>query len=141
MAVSGLRSSELLFMFTKIWNVWAIMSQTIHSAIRWTKPPKAVIPRKLLTCQLILNIKRWKKSISEQLIQEMRIRNYSERTIYTYSSLLRNFFRYCRKSSQEASTADLKNYIYYRLKTDDISVSTINQTISAWKIVYVHLLN
>ena len=69
----------------------------------------------------------------------MRIRNYSERTIYTYSKLLRDFFQHEQKDPDETSTEDLKNYIYYRLKRDGISVSTINQIISAWKIVYVHL--
>ena len=70
----------------------------------------------------------------------MRIRNYSERTIKTYCSLLTHFLEYVHREPSEISTGDLKDYIYYRLKKDAISVSTINQTISAWRMVYVHLL-
>ena len=71
----------------------------------------------------------------------MRIRNYSERTIKTYCSFLTQFLEYVRREPSEISTEDLKDYIYYRLKKDNISVSTINQMISAWRIVYVHLLD
>jgi len=74
------------------------------------------------------------------MIQEMEIRNYSPRTIKTYVSLLSLFLKHCKKSLPEITTDDLKDFIYYRLKTDKISVSTINQTISAWKIVYVYIL-
>lgn len=70
----------------------------------------------------------------------MRIRNYSERTIKTYCSLLTHFLDYTGREPSEISTVELKNYIYYRLKKDNISVSTINQIISSWRIVYVHLL-
>ena len=70
----------------------------------------------------------------------MCIRNYSDRTINTYSSLLTHFLDYVRRKPSEISTKDLKNYIYYRLKKDNISVSTINQIISAWRIAYVHIL-
>ena len=71
----------------------------------------------------------------------MRIRNYSERSIATYSSLLTHFLAHVGKEPSEISTRELKDYIYYRLKKDNISVSTINQIISAWRIVYVHILN
>lgn len=74
------------------------------------------------------------------MIQEMEIRNYSQRTIITYVALLRTFFRYCKKDVPEITTEDLKDYIHYRLKADEISVSTINQIISAWKIVHVYIL-
>ena len=70
----------------------------------------------------------------------MRIRNYSERTIKTYASLLNLFLHHCKKPLEEISTEDVKDYIYFRLKRDEFSVSTINQMISSWKIVYVHLL-
>lgn len=76
----------------------------------------------------------------DQVIHEMEICNYSSRTIRTYTSLLKMFFTYEKKSISQISIQDLKDYIHYRLKEDQISVSTINQIISAWKIVYVHLL-
>ena len=70
----------------------------------------------------------------------MRIRNYSDRTIHTYSSLLTRFLAHIRRAPSEITIQDLKDYIYHRLKEDNISVSTINQIISTWRIVHVHLL-
>jgi site-specific recombinase XerD len=70
----------------------------------------------------------------------MRIRNYSDRTIHTYTGLLARFLDHARREPGEITAQDLKDYIYYRLKKDNISVSTINQIISAWRIVHVHLL-
>jgi integrase/recombinase XerD len=71
---------------------------------------------------------------------EMRIRNYSERTVSTYLSLVTGFLKHVRKNPEEVSINDLKEYIYYRLRNDNISVSTINQTLSAWRIVCIHIL-
>lgn len=74
------------------------------------------------------------------MLQEMRIRNYSERTITTYHNLFKGFWFYTRRKLGDITTQHLKDYIYHRIKKDGISVSTINQTISAWRIVYVHIL-
>lgn len=74
------------------------------------------------------------------MIQEMEIRNYSPRTIETYVSLIAIFLKNNKQALPEITSNDLKDYIYYRLKKESISVSTINQIISAWKIVYVHIL-
>ena len=74
------------------------------------------------------------------MIQEMEILNFSPQTIRTYVSLINVFLKHTNKPLQEITTDYLKDYIYYRLKKDKISVSSINQIISAWKIVYVHIL-
>lgn len=74
------------------------------------------------------------------MLLEMRIRNYSERTVKTYLSLAHKFINHVGLPPDEISTKELKEYIYYRLKHDGISVSTINQTINAWRIIFVHLL-
>lgn len=71
----------------------------------------------------------------------MRIRNYSQRTIQNYSIHLKDFYHYTSKELSKITTEDLKNYLYHRLTQDNITVSTINQIISSWKIVYIHLLD
>jgi integrase/recombinase XerD len=70
----------------------------------------------------------------------MRIRNFSERTITTYLSLLNKFIAHNGLPINQLTLSKLKDYIYYRIKADKISVSTVNQIISAWKIVYVYIL-
>ena len=75
------------------------------------------------------------------MLQEMRIRNYSERSVRTYTVLLCHMLSYySQRNPQSLSVEDLKDYIYYRIKKDKITVSTINQTISAWRIYCVHIL-
>ena len=74
------------------------------------------------------------------MLQEMAIRNYSPRTIKTYCSLVQRFLQSTTKEINEILIEDLKNYLYTRIRKDEISVSTINQTLSGWRIVWVHLL-
>lgn len=70
----------------------------------------------------------------------MRIRNYSERTISTYISLIGLLSKYYEKPVEQLTTNQVKDYIYYRITTDNVSVSTVNQLISTWKIIYVYIL-
>ncbi|MBI9067279.1 MAG: phage integrase N-terminal SAM-like domain-containing protein [Salinivirgaceae bacterium] len=74
------------------------------------------------------------------MIQEMRIRNYSERTISTYLSLIGLLSKYYEKPVEQLTTNQVKDYIYYRITTDNVSVSTVNQLISTWKIINVYIL-
>jgi site-specific recombinase XerD len=70
----------------------------------------------------------------------MRICNYSPRTISTYLSLIQLLSGYYGKPTDQLTTDQVKNYIYHRITADNISVSTVNQLISAWKIIYVYIL-
>ena len=70
----------------------------------------------------------------------MRIRNYSERTISTYTTLLDLLSGYFGKPANQLITDQVKDYIYHRINKDNISVSMVNQLISAWKVVYVYIL-
>jgi site-specific recombinase XerD len=70
----------------------------------------------------------------------MRIRNFSERTIATYLSLLNKLIAHYGLPFSQLTLNKLKDYIYYRIRVDKISVSTVNQIISAWKIVHVYIL-
>jgi integrase/recombinase XerD len=40
----------------------------------------------------------------------------------------------------KATTEQLKNYLHYRIKKDEVSTSLVNQSISAWKILQVDVL-
>lgn len=70
----------------------------------------------------------------------MELRNYSPRTITTYTTMLRFFLNYCSKDISKITRYDLQEFLHHRLTNDHVSVATINQTISAWKIVYTQLL-
>lgn len=76
----------------------------------------------------------------EQLICEMELRNYSKRSIHTYGVLLTKLQEYYKLPLDQISRQLFKDYLHHRITTDGISVSMINQFISAFKILQVDLL-
>jgi hypothetical protein len=57
------------------------------------------------------------------VIREMRIRNYSNCTILTYSKRLDLLSVYYGKSPDQLTTEEVKDYIYHRMTAENISVS------------------
>lgn len=72
--------------------------------------------------------------------REMRIRNYSERTIATYLSLLRRACLYLNLPPGQITTDQFKSYLYYLKETKHCATSTLNQMISAWRILQQDVL-
>jgi site-specific recombinase XerD len=71
---------------------------------------------------------------------EMRVRNYSEKTIERYISVIARLSKHFNSSPDLITTAQLKDYAYFLIQEQQVSVSTINQLISAWKILQVDVL-
>ena len=71
---------------------------------------------------------------------ELRYRNYSESTIRNYSELLEKIRQWAQVSLNEVTTDQLKAYLHHRMTVEKISVSTINQCISAFKILQIDVL-
>jgi integrase/recombinase XerD len=76
----------------------------------------------------------------EQLIYEMQLRNYSSRTIQTYSELLSKVEKFYNLPLDNISILQLKDYLHRRITIDEISTSMVNQFISAFKILQVDVL-
>jgi len=76
---------------------------------------------------------------ADQLVKEMQLRNYSPRTIKTYSNLLSKLAEYFNIPLDKISTQQVKDFLHFRLYHDKISISTINQTISLFKILQVDI--
>ena len=76
----------------------------------------------------------------ELLIREMQFRNYSSRTVKTYSLLLTSIEKAFKRSIDQISAEQFKDFIHKRITTENISVSTINQYISLFKIIQVDIL-
>jgi site-specific recombinase XerD len=74
------------------------------------------------------------------MFQEMQIRNYSPHTIRTYLSLITHLSLYYKCSPGELSIDQVKRYLFYCIKEKHLSVSTINQIISAVKILFKDIL-
>jgi site-specific recombinase XerD len=72
----------------------------------------------------------------ELMLREMQLKNFSKRTITVYLSCLDSLSAYFNDSPEHLSTEQVKDYLLY-LKDKGLSVTTLNQTISAYKVFVV----
>ena len=70
----------------------------------------------------------------------MRVRKYSDNSINTYISLLRQVSKFHNLSPSKITYQQIKDYLDFRIRKDHISNSTINQVISAFKVLFVYVL-
>jgi len=70
----------------------------------------------------------------------MQIRNYSQRSIETYIHMLRSLEKYHNTSVDEITTSQVKDFLQYCIEKKQVSVSYINQIISAVKILQKDVL-
>lgn len=74
------------------------------------------------------------------MLQEMRIRNYSERTVTSYITSISGLAKYYKVSPDKISREQVKSYAYHLIHSKQVSTSTLNQLISAWKIFQIDVL-
>ncbi len=74
------------------------------------------------------------------MYEEMQIRNYSPRSIKSYIALVSSVSSHFGKSPEHISIAELKAYLFHKVETKNLSASGINQTISAFKILFKDVL-
>jgi integrase/recombinase XerD len=70
----------------------------------------------------------------------MQTRNYSQRSINTYIHMLCELEEYCNLSADEISVDKVKDFLQYSIETRNLSISFINQVISAVKILQQDVL-
>jgi len=70
----------------------------------------------------------------------MQIRNYSQRSIETYIHMLRSLEEYHNRSADEITIDQVKDFLQYCIEKKQVSVSYINQIISAVKILQKDVL-
>lgn len=76
----------------------------------------------------------------QRVIREMQVRNYSERSIQCYTSILSKIVNHFDIPLTQLSRSQVKDYLHQRIVVDKISTSTVNQTISAYKILQEDVL-
>lgn len=74
------------------------------------------------------------------MLQQMQLRNYSPQTISVYISSIVCLSRYYHRSPDQLSNEQIKDYLHDCIVNKHQSVSCINQTISALKILLVDVL-
>ena len=75
----------------------------------------------------------------ETLTQEMKLRNFSPRTMEMYLEYNRDFFRFTQKNPRDVSGKDIRNYLHHLIAKQQSS-STINLAHSALDLYYGTIL-
>lgn len=70
----------------------------------------------------------------------MQTRNYSQRSIETYVRMLQTLEEYHQISADDISADQVKDFLQYSIETKKVSVSYINQVISAVRILQKDVL-
>jgi len=76
----------------------------------------------------------------ERMVREMQLRNYSERSIRSYSASMSKVENFYNLPLDKITIQQFKDFLYHRITIDKISVSMVNQSISAFKIMQVDIL-
>ncbi|MCD4679359.1 MAG: site-specific integrase [Bacteroidales bacterium] len=85
-------------------------------------------------------MKKTNLMLSERMIREMQFRNYSERTIKSYQACMSKVQNFYNLPLDEISISKFKDFLHHRIMVDKISVSLVNQSISAFKIIQLDIL-
>lgn len=81
-----------------------------------------------------------KNGFYETVRREMRLRNYSHKTIKAYTSCLHSFTRYFQpRHPRQIEEIDIRNYLLYLLEEKRFSAATVNQVFNALRFLYVEL--
>lgn len=76
----------------------------------------------------------------ETVRREMRLRNYSFRTIKAYVSCLRSFVRYFHpRHPRKLTEGDIRSYLHYLIDEAHLAPSSVNQGFNALRLLYVDL--
>ena len=86
-------------------------------------------------------MKNTNSQLIERFIREMQYRNYSPRSILSYSGLLSKIEKFYDQSLDKITTQQFKDYLHQRITVDEISTTMVNQYISAFKILQVDVLH
>jgi integrase/recombinase XerD len=74
------------------------------------------------------------------MLQEMQIRNYSERTIVSYIHCIERLSLHYKTPPDLLRLEQIKSYLHYCVVEKNESTSTLNQIISAVRILYADVL-
>jgi len=87
-----------------------------------------------------MEVEKLKIDFYEKVSEELRLRNYSNKTIKSYTSCLRNFVKYFHpKHPREITNEGIKKYLLHLMDEKKWKASTVNQAFNALRFLYVEL--
>jgi site-specific recombinase XerD len=109
------------------------LDRVVSDAFGLNQPSKPIVPPDSKPPQQIL-------SNLEALRKELMIRNYSPKTIKTYTSCVHTFERYAYpKRLDELGIEDIRDYLLYQIEERKMSAGTISQIINSLRFLYVEV--
>jgi len=72
----------------------------------------------------------------DALEKELKIRNFSQRTVTAYLYYNRDLVKYCRKDPTMIAESDIKDYLWYLLDQRHVSAATARLAMNAIKFYY-----
>ncbi len=78
--------------------------------------------------------------LRKKFINEMKLRNFSPRTITSYTEALVALTAHYHKSPDKISEDEIKQYLLFMTETRNLTYSTCNVAVSAFKLFYNNLL-
>lgn len=79
-------------------------------------------------------------TLFEVLTSELRLRNYSHKTLKAYKSCLRSFLKYfAPRHPRELTEEDIRAYLFHLIQEQQLSPATVNQVFNALRFLYVEL--
>lgn len=109
---------------------WRVLDPAVAEAFGLTKPSRPSVPVKSHS----------RASVSrslEVLRRELKIRNYSPKTITTYTSCIRSFADYfAPRKLEELSDEDIRRYMLHQIEVKKLSAGSVSQTLNALRFLY-----
>ncbi len=87
-----------------------------------------------------MEVQRKTGGFYETVRRELRLRNYSHRTIKAYLSCLRSFVKFIfPRHPRVVSQQEIRAFLYFMLEERKLTPGTVNQVINALRFLYVEL--
>lgn len=81
-------------------------------------------------------------TILSVLAQELKLRNYSSKTLKSYRSCLRSFIKhFYPRHPRDLSSEDIRSYLVHKFENNKHTSATVNQAFNALRFLYVELYN
>ncbi len=78
--------------------------------------------------------------LRKKFINEMKLRNFSTKTIFAYTGALVALTAHYHKSPDKISEDEIKQYLLFMTETRNLTYSTCSVAVSAFKLFYNDLL-
>ena len=79
-------------------------------------------------------------ALRQEFIDEMELRGFSENTILSYVGVVRELARHFKRSPDQITDEELKQYLLHRIREDKCAAATIIVNASALRFFYRHVI-